>query len=66
MKQSKQTEQTVTIEVDIIAETDRAWLVSTTGKNRVWIPKSLAQLHEEGLSQELEMSESIAIDKGLV
>lgn len=66
MTQSPPGLQKVTIEVDIIVETDKAWLVATAKKKRSWIPKSQAVLHENGLLQELEMFEFLAHEKGLL
>lgn len=70
-RQSKFTEQTVTIDVDFITETDKAYLVSVLppGKKKeekVWLPKSMVQYHQKGLVQEVEMPESYALEKGLI
>lgn len=49
-------------------ETDKAWLVSDTGRgdDGVWIPKSQAELVEEGGCFTLTCPEWLAIEKGLV
>ena len=43
-------------------ETPLAWLISTDGANRVWIPKSQAEF-EDGV---LTMPEPLALEKGLI
>lgn len=43
-------------------ETEKAWLISTNGTNRVWIPKSAAEF-EDGV---LTLPEPLALEKGLI
>ena len=46
----------------LIHETEKAWLLSTDGDNKVWIPKSAAEF-EDGV---LTMPEPLALEKGLI
>lgn len=48
--------------IDLRAETPLAWLLSTDGSNRVWIPKSQAEF-EDGV---LTLPEPLALEKGLI
>lgn len=52
----------IDIEVELRIETKLAWMVSTDGQNRVWIPKSQAEL-EAGV---LTLPEPLALEKGLI
>ena len=51
------------VEVDVIAETDKAWLV-VSFFGRSWVPKSQAEL--SGDRKMLTLPERFAIEKGLV
>jgi len=52
----------IDVDVDLIHQTEKAWLVSPDGRHKVWIPKSLGQ-YDNGV---LTLPTSYAIDKGLV
>ncbi len=54
----------VDIEIRIHAETEKAWLVSTTGerKDAIWIPKSQAEICKNTLT----CPAWLAIEKGLL
>lgn len=52
----------IDIPAELRAETPLAWLISTDGDNRVWIPRSAAQL-EDGV---LTIPEPLALEKGLI
>lgn len=65
MKQSRQTSQTVTIEVDYVTSTDKAWLFMIEGKKQ-WVPKSKCEFIEDGLSQEAEIDRDFAIKESII
>ncbi len=52
----------IDLPAELRAETPLAWLVSTDGDNRVWIPKSQAEF-EDGV---LTLPEPLALEKGLI
>lgn len=54
----------IDITVQIHHETERAWLVSDGGE-KVWIPKSQAEIAPEGKVWVLTMPEWLAVEKGL-
>lgn len=52
----------IDIPAELRHETPLAWLISTDGENRVWIPKSAAEF-EDGV---LTLPEPLALEKGLI
>lgn len=54
----------IDVDVDLIHETDRAWLFSTDGENRIWVPKTLGEYDEDG--KQVALPRRIAEEKGLV
>lgn len=56
------------IDVQLHAETNKAWRVSLDGENNnaVWIPKSQAELEVSGSHHRLTCPEWLALDKGLI
>jgi len=64
----KKNHNLITIKVDVMHETEKAWLVAPEDKpkERKWVPKSVGQLHTEGLEQELELPEEWAFREGLI
>ena len=65
MKQSKQTSQTVTVEVDYVTQTDKAWLF-LIDRRKQWVPKSKCEFIEDGLSQEAEIDRDFAIQERII
>lgn len=66
-RQSSQTTITITLECDVVTETDKAILLQFDGHKRpMWFPKSQVELHESGLLQEIELPRTLAIEKGLI
>ncbi len=56
----------VDLDVVIIAETEKAWLVNHDGQ-RAWIPKSVGEIEHKGYPRaELTLPTAYAEDKGLV
>ena len=53
----------VDLDVRLIHETDKAWLVSD-GQNEVWIPKSMCEFDQA--SGTLTLREPLALEKGLI
>ncbi len=58
--------ETITLELDVYHETNDAYMVHNLKDERVWLPKSQVEFHEEGLSTEFEMPMWLAEDKDLV
>lgn len=60
----------VDFEVVIFHETEKAWLVESmiSAPKRVWVPKSLCEVSDRKppAAGTMTMSESMAVDKGLV
>lgn len=62
----------VDLEVALHHQTDKAYLVSTTGdrKDAVWLPKSACELEDQGSRNPgiytLTLPQSLATEKGLV
>lgn len=58
----------VDLKVVLHHETEKAWLVSIDGENKVWIPKSRAEFEPDKgpWRGTLTLSEALAIEKGLV
>lgn len=52
----------IDLPAELRAETPMAWLLSTDGDNRVWIPKSQAEFDGETLT----LPEPLAQEKGLI
>jgi hypothetical protein len=52
----------IDLPAELRAETPLAWLISTDGTNRVWIPKSQAEF-EDGV---LTLPEPLALEKKLI
>lgn len=60
-------ENYIDVHVDILRETDKAWLVSD-GDREVWLPKSQVDTDglEVGCSGPIFLPEWLALDKGLI
>jgi hypothetical protein len=58
----------IDLEVFVHHSTDRAWLISLDGdRNKAtWIPKSVCEIDTDQGQATMTVSESIAVDKGLV
>ena len=56
----------VDIEVELLHETEKAWLVTIDGENEVWVAKSVGELREENGKTMLELPEPYAIKKELI
>lgn len=57
--------RTVTIGVQVLHETDDAWLVNDHTRS-AWVPKSCCDLHSDGLTGDLTLPEWLALEKGLI
>ena len=58
-------EDTVELTLDIVSETDRAWLVTPDGMLKAWLPKSLVE--QDGADGRIfHCPEWLALDKGLI
>lgn len=55
----------IDITVTLVHETEKAWLVND-GSKKVWIPKSLAELEQNGPTWTLTLTERLAQEKGLI
>lgn len=65
MRQSKQTSRTVTVEVDYVTQTNKAWLFLIDGKKH-WVPKSRCEFIEDGLNQEAEIDRDFATSERII
>lgn len=56
------------ITVQVIHETDKAWLVTEDGEKKIWIPKSVGEMSEPKVANTcvLTAPEWILKDKGLL
>ncbi len=57
----------IEVDVAVLHQTEAAYLVTTDGENKIWVPKSQCEVVDDsGEPTIMELEEKLAIEKGLI